>query len=65
MDMAVVNSSSRIIQTLIRPTSKKTKLKKQCDTALAAGRTCPQKVMETKKLINLKIISTFSFSAAV
>lgn len=65
MDMAVVNSSSRIIQTLIRPTSKKTKFKKQCDTALAAGRTCPQKVMETKKLINLKIISTFSFSAAV
>lgn len=52
--MAVVNSSSRIIQTLIRPTSKKTNVKNQCDIALTTGGTCPLKVMETKQLNNLK-----------
>lgn len=58
--MAVVNSSSRIIQTLIRPTSKKTNFKKQCDTALTTGGT--QRVMETKQLNNLKDCKYFLIS---
>lgn len=64
--MAVVNSSSRIIQTLIRPTNKEMKIKNHGGvTALTTGGTSPQKVMETKKLINLEIMSSCMFSVAV
>lgn len=51
--MAIVSSSKRIIQTLIRPTSKERKsINSERDNALTEGGTCTPKVMEAEKLID-------------